>query len=298
MASLYIVVILLCRVVQAFFNKRSSNVIQNHTVLMGFSAFQSAVSALLGIGLIVMTDGGFSLDWPTAMIAAFSGVSLFFSITCGIYAMKSGTVSLSSMFGTAGMIIPIAAGAFLFDKPVAPMQLVGVFIFFVSAYLLIGASKTIYTNFSYKTLFWLIGSLVANGCTMLTQQMFTVYVPYGNVSVFSFLSFAIIAVLSGIFYGVSASRHTAKQEDTQLSRTLIVCGVALAAAVFVINQLATICTKLVSPVILFTFINGGGTIISALVAAVIYQEKLSKKTIIGIVLGIASLIIIKVFEQG
>ena len=297
MAGLYMIVILLCRVVQAFFNKRSSSAIPNYTTLIGFSAFQSAVSALLGIGLIVITDGGFSLDWPTAMIAAFSGVSLFFSIACGLYAMKSGTVSLSSMFGTAGMIIPIAAGALLFDTSVTPMQLVGVFIFFVSAYLLIGASKTIYANFSYKTVLWLIGSLVANGCTMLAQQMFTVYVPHGDVSVFSFLSFAIIAVLSGVLYAGMA-HHSAKQEDARLSRALIICGVALAAAVFVINQLATICTKLVSPVILFTFINGGGTIISALVAAVVYKEKLSKKAMIGIVLGIASLIVIKAFEQG
>ena len=298
MAGLYIVVILLCRVVQAFFYKRSSNVIQNHTMLMGFSAFQSAVSALLGIGLIVIAGNGFPLDWLTVVIAAFSGVSLFFSIACGLYAMKSGTVSLSSMFGTAGMIMPIAAGALLFDTPVAPMQLVGVGIFFVAAYLLIGASKKIYANFSYQTVLWLIGSLVANGCTMLAQQMFTVYVPHGNVSVFSFLSFAIIAVLSGMVFAVSSRRHTDQVDGSRFPRALIGCGIALAAAVFVINQLATICTKLVSPVILFTFINGGGTIISALVAAVIYQEKLTKKAALGIALGIASLIVIKVFEQG
>jgi drug/metabolite transporter (DMT)-like permease len=73
--------------------------------------------------------------------------------------------------------------------------------------------------------------------------------------------------------------------------------VALAVSVFVINQLATISTVLVSPVILFTFINGGGTVISTLVAAVVYKEKICKKTAVGIIAGIASLVIIKMFQQ-
>ena len=79
---------------------------------------------------------------------------------------------------------------------------------------------------------------------------------------------------------------------------LIVCGVALAVAVFIINQLATLSTKLVSPVVLFTFINGGGTIISTLVAAVLYKERISIKSALGILLGITSLVLIKLFETA
>lgn len=296
MAGLYIFIILLFRVVQAFFNKRSSNEIKGATMLLGYSSFQNAVSAVLGLILILIAQNGVKVDFLTVFISTFSGITLFFSGFCSIYAMKSGTVSLNSMFGTAGMLIPIIAGVVLFDEAVAPMQIAGLGLFFVSAYLLIQASKTVHTNFSFKTLLLLIGSMVANGCTMLAQQMFTAYVPQGDVSVFSFLSFGIIAALSGIFYGVSAVKHKEEKENNRISKSLIVCGIALAAAVFVINQLATLSTKLVSPVILFTFINGGGTIISTLVAAVVYKEKITGKTAIGILTGVASLILIKMFQ--
>ena len=79
MAGLYIFIVLLCRVVQAFFNKRSSNEIQNTNVLVGFNAFQNAVSALLGLILILVAGNGFRADWLTLLIATVSGVSLFFS---------------------------------------------------------------------------------------------------------------------------------------------------------------------------------------------------------------------------
>ncbi len=296
MESLYIFIILLFRVVQAFFNKRSSNGITNTTMLVGYSAFKNAVSAVLGLMLIIVLNNGFKVDWLTMLIAAFSGLTLFFSGFCSIYAMKSGTVSLNSIFGTAGMIIPIIAGVLLFGKSVAPMQVVGLCLFFVSAYLMIGASKRIYSNFSYKTLLLLIGSMIANGCTMLAQQMFTTYVPEGDVSVFSFFSFAIIAVLSALFYKGLTVADKEKKGKGSITKDLIICGIALAVSVFVINQLATMCTKLVSPVILFTFINGGGTIISTIVAAIVYREKISKKNAAGITLGIISLILIKIFE--
>lgn len=296
MVSLYIFIILLFRVVQALFNKRSSIEIKNLTMLVGYNSFRNLISAVLGLVLIFIGGIGFKIEPLTVLIATFSGISLFFSECCGIYAMKSGTVSLNSMFGTAGMIIPIAAGALLFNKPVTPLQLAGLGLFFISAYLLIVASKSVYSNFSCKTLLLLLGSMVANGCTMLAQQMFTTYVTDGDVSVFSFLSFGIIAVLSGVFYTVLSSVKKEEKEATKLSTTLIICGIALAVSVFVINQLATISTALVSPVILFTFINGGGTIISTLVAAIFYREKISAKTAFGIIIGIASLVIIKMFE--
>lgn len=296
MAGLYIFIILLFRVVQALFNKRSSLEIKNVTMLVGYNSFKNSISAVLGLLLILVAGAGFKIDYLTVLIATFSGLALFFSGFCSIYAMKSGTVSLNSMFGTAGMIIPIVAGVILFDSPIAVMQVFGLVLFFLSAYLLIGASKQVYSNFSYKTFFLLLGSLVANGCTMLAQQMFTRYVPKGDVSVFSFLSFGIIAVLSGVFYAVLANPKKENRVETKLSKTLLICGLALAISVFVINQLATISTKLVSPIILFTFINGGGTIISTIVAAIVYKEKISTKTALGILIGIASLIIIKAFE--
>ena len=296
MEGTFIFIILLFRVVQAFFHKRSSNGIKNITMLIGYNAYTYGISAVLALLLILLTEAGFQINLLTILFATVSGLAFFFATFCSVNAMKSGTVGLDSMFGTAGMIIPILAGVFLFNKQVAPMQYMGLVVFFVSAYLLINASKTVYSNFSYKTLLFLIGSMVSNGCTMLAQQMFTTYVPDGDVSVFSFLSFAIIAALSAIFYGSLVTTGKPEKGTVRLSKQLLVCGVALATAVFVINQLATICTRTVPPAILFTFICGGGTIISTIVAALVYKEKITRKSAIGIVLGIVSLVIIKVFE--
>ena len=284
------------RVVQALLSKRSSNEIQNGYILTRYVALSKCISAALGLALIFIEGKGFQASPLTVIIATFSGITLFFSSFFSTYAMKSGTISLNSMFSTAGMLVPLIAGVFLFDQPIRPMQWAGVGVFMISAWLLIGSSRDIFNGFSIKTLFLLLGSMLANGGTMLAQQMFTAYVPDGNVTVFSFLSFGIIAILTFVTsFFMGKQREAAGKTKDKLSRALIICAFFLASAVFVINQLATLSTALVSPVILFTFINGGGTVISTIVAAIVYNERLTKKSVVGVILGIVSLVIVKMF---
>ncbi len=298
MVWIYISIILLCRVVQAIFSKRASLEVKNLTMQSGYSAFYYSVSAVLGIILLAIEDKGFPLDWLTLLFSLISGVSLFLCTFCGISAMKNGTVSLNSMFGTAGMLIPIAAGMIFWNQPVSVMQWVGLAGFFVASFFLVKGSKKIYSGFSLKTALLLLVQLLSNGATMVAQQLFTTYVPDGSVTMFSFISFATAALLGYLMFvamKLGGRAEGSAPVETGLSKILFVCGISLAVAVFVINQLATISTALISPVILFTFINGGSTVISTLVAAIMYKEKLSANIIIGVLLGVVSLIVIKSF---
>lgn len=296
MGTIYIIIVLIFRVVQTLCNKKSSNAVSNTKMLLGFTTYQNLISALLALILILLGGNGFFLDWKTVVIALFSGITLFTSVFFSLYAMKTGTVSLASMFGTAGLIIPVFAGIFLFDQSVHSLQWLGVALFFVSAWFLIGSSKEIFGGFSLKTFLLLLGTLVSNGGTMLAQQMFTTYVPKGDVSIFSFLSFAMVTILGFIVTKLYREKMATEEKlSEQQKKTLIISGGGLAFSIFIINQLATLSTAIVPPVVLFTFINGGGTIISTLVAALIFQEHLTKKSILGVILGVLSLVIIKAF---
>ena len=288
MVYVYIAAILFARVIQAVFNKRSSNRISGVCMSFRYISYQYAISALLGLVLLFFETGG----KPDVLTLLISALSLFFSSLFGIYGMKSGTVSLVSIFSTAGLIIPIAAGVFMFDRPISLMQGVGVGIFFISAWLLIKSSRSIYGNFSFKTLLLLLGAMAANGITMLAQQMYTYYAPNGSISMFSFISFGLASVFGA---GMSFIVPNNEKQELKIEKDLIICGIALAGAIFVINQFVTALTVSLPPVLLFTLVNGGGTVISAVTAAVMYKERLSAASVAGIIAGVISLIIIKAF---
>ena len=292
MGTLYISIILVCRVFQHLFSKRASNAVRTKPCFFKYMAFTKVIAAAMGLILILIAGNGFKCDLLTVLISTFSGIMLVLSSACSMLALRSGTVALSSLFGTAGLIVPCIAGIFLFNAPMSWGQWLGVAIFFVAAYLMITSSSKIACKFTFKTFLLLLGVMFTNGFTMLAQQMFTFYVPEGDVSVFSFLSFGIV----GIFMIIMAIITSARSEHTEgdkLTPSIMGMALLLAIAVFIINQLAKLSTAFVSQVVLFTFINGGSTIIAAIVAAVCFRERLTVRSVLGIIIGVASMVIIK-----
>ncbi len=293
MGTLYISIILMCRIVQHICGKNTSNSIKDISCFIQYCSYSNILSSILGLFLILIAQNGFNFSLITLLISCFSGIMLAASSGFILAAMKSGTVALSSLFSTAGILVPCIAGIFIFNQPMSYGQWIGIALFFVAAYLLIGSSAKIYSGFSLKTFLFLIGAMLANGLTMLSQQMFTFFVPGGDVSVFSFLSFGIVGVFMLLLTFIPTKVNTKIQY--RLSNKLLILGALSAVSVFIINQLATLSTALVSPAILFAFINGGSTIIAAIVAAICFHEKLTLRSILGITIGVVSLIIIKAF---
>lgn len=289
MGTAYIGIILLLRVVQNFYTKKASTV---YPATMGgrakYLTLSLGISAVLALGLYLIMDRG-KVDLTMILISITSGLCLAGDMLCGALAMQSGTMVLCTIFGTAGLIIPSVCGIFFFHEPMSLFQWLGVAIFIGCTLLLANSSREIYTGFSLKTVFLLLGSFFSNGIVMLCQKLLTFLNPDSSVSLFSFFSFAIPAVLCAIVCLFSRRRGQLERLNTQLRVPILL----LAVAVFIINQLATLATNEVSSVVLFAFINGGNTLIAAIVAALCYKERLTAKSIAGILLGIISLIMIE-----
>lgn len=290
-----IVIILLVRVVQQYTSKSSSMLLPktlygNTKYFMLTKLFAAAFAVVL-----LLLSGEFNkIDSLTVLIASISGIMLVVSSVCGLYAVKSGTMALSSMFSTAGLIVPCIAGIFLYNDYMSVMQWVGVALFLASSYLLIGASKKLNAKFSLKTVILLVGCLLSDGAVMLLQTMFVREVNGGSVTAFSFLSFVIPALILLLIMGGFKIKAPAESKE-KLPKKLVIFATVSAAALFAVNQLATIAAGTVEPVILFTFINGGNTIIAAIMAAALFKEKLTVKSVLGILIGVGALIIVKAF---
>ena len=142
----------------------------------------------------------------------------------------------------------------------------------------------------------LIVGLLASGGTMVVQKVFSVLVPNGNVAAYSFLMFAFSSLLLyGAYLALCITqRNTGKTEKKwkPLSKVLLICGAFLAFAVFVVNMLVTELGKMVESAILFTVSYAISIIITILVGALYYKEKITWKNAVGIVLCVGSLAII------
>lgn len=291
---IFLIIILLLRVPQNFSSKKTSGLVTNSQSYFLYGTYSYTLAGLIAF-VMLLFDGmsGFSL--PAVGISALGAVSLAVSLFCSIEALKSGVMVLAAMAGSAGLLLPCIAGIFMFNEPMKPIQFIGIALLIFSGWLLIGYSKEQTGSFTPRTLLLLIGSMLSNGSVMLAQKMFSKYLPDTSVSIFSFLTFGLIGI--GMFIGLVPSllSQSGRAKIAAVPKPVFLYGTISSIILLAINQLATLAGRNVPSAIMFPINDGGATIITAITAAIFFKEKLTVRSVCGLILGIGSLIVINLF---
>lgn len=291
---IFLIIILLLRVPQNFSSKKTSGLVTNSQSYFLYGTYSYTLAGLIAF-VMLLFDGmsGFSL--PAVGISALGAVSLAVSLFCSIEALKSGVMVLAAMAGSAGLLLPCIAGIFMFNEPMKPMQFIGIALLIFSGWLLIGYSKEQTGSFTPRTLLLLIRSMLSNGSVMLAQKMFSKYLPDTSVSIFSFLTFGLIGI--GMFIGLVPSllSQSGRAKIAAVPKPVFLYGTISSIILLAINQLATLAGRNVPSAIMFPINDGGATIITAITAAIFFKEKLTVRSVCGLILGIGSLIVINLF---
>ena len=291
---IFLIIILLLRVPQNFSSKKTSGLVTNSQSYFLYGTYSSTLAWLIA-SVMLLFDGMSGFSPPAVGISALGAVSLAVSLFCSIEALKSGVMVLAAMAGSAGLLLPCIAGIFMFNEPMKPMQFIGIALLIFSGWLLIGYSKEQTGSFTPRTLLLLIGSMLSNGSVMLAQKMFSKYLPDTSVSIFSFLTFGLIGI--GMFIGLVPSllSQSGRAKIAAVPKPVFLYGTISSIILLAINQLATLAGRNVPSAIMFPINDGGATIITAITAAIFFKEKLTVRSVCGLILGIGSLIVINLF---
>ncbi len=284
------------RVVQSITSKSCSKLMS--TDFVGVTNYMSLRMGLSSIGAVILLIVGgnvissFSempaLGW---IISAATGTAIAFSSICSLLVLKNASVALGSLFSAAGLLVPTVSGIFIYNQAVGFGQWIGIICLFISAVLLASSSGRTNGKITAKTLLLLLGSMLSNGSTMLLQTLFKSYVPQGDVSLYSFLQFVIPCVLLFTISIVKTAKTKEKLPKTD--KKLLLFTVFASLSLLGISQISTIASEHIPVAVLFPISDGGGTVISAIVAATMFKEKFTVKSTFGIIIGIAGLVMIK-----
>lgn len=297
---LLFIVIAVMRVVQKVCSKISSDEIKSGKQFFAFGALYQGVAAILAfIAVLFVGFDGFNagLIVCSVLMAALFAVDLF----SGTEALKGCSIAVVTMFGLGGLVISVVASYFWFGEEIRIHQLIGLIVFFVSAYLLSSGGGKSEKKMSVKTLSLLFANFLANGLVMVVQKYFALKVDGANSSLFSCVTFVLCCLFMLVCAFLSGGKkpsenvgdNAVKTENTP-NKKLIVCGVFLAVAVFLINIIITEMSKSVPSIIIFPVSSAICIIIATLVGYFGFKEKLSLKKTIGLIVGVAAVIIIGV----
>lgn len=288
---IFLIVILLLRLPQNLCSKKTSGLVNNMPTYFLYGAYSYLLAGAIAFALFLFN--GFSgISLAAVGISALAAASLALNLYCSLGALKCGVMVLASLASSAGLLIPCVAGIFMFNEPMSLLQGIGVILLIFSGWLLIGYSKEQTGSFTPKAMLLLLGSMLSNGCVMLAQKMFSHYLPDTSVSVFSFLTFGLLGIVMLICLCPYLCKKDERRLLTKTPKALYLYATVSSVILLTINQLATTAGKTVPSVIMFPINDGGATIVTAVTAAIFFKEKLTAKSICGLILGISALMII------
>ena len=256
---------------------------------------------------LAFTLPGFSFHAPTLSFGLGYGALLALSMYAGYEALCRGPMALTSMLVSFSVVIPFIWGVTVRNEPMGLFKILAV-IFLVAAIICTNADKIFKKQeksqgFGVWLLFVLL-TFAANGVSSILQKEHQSLFPGQYNLEFTLFGLMVCAAVYGLLYLISLpsrKKEPASSADTAPSSARI--GILnakgklfgfLSGATTALSGLLTLwLASFEDASILFSIISAGGILASLTCGKFVFKEKLKLNHYLALVLGITSIVLMK-----
>ena len=267
-----------------YYNYFGKNLIETNKDTLFFNIICCLGTIAFFAAAILISDESFAVSSYTMILAViFSFVSTASQYFC-LLSMKLGPMSFSVLFTYLSAVIPTVFGIIYRNTPPTPIQVIGLILMIITFVLSIDFNKE--SGMSIKWLFAVAGSFLGMGLIGVCQtvhQTSAFAKEINGLLFWTFLFSLILFILLYIPYGVKSKIAKEKKIYKPIDWTsMIITGVFWGA----VNLINLYLSGKLPSIIFFPIVNGGVIILSGLASIFIFKEKLPRKKIAGLVIGI------------
>ena len=292
MAYIYLLISLLAGATKGYCGKRTSGRITGWHNAISANLLRMGLCILIGFGVVVF-GGELSGLVPTGKalaIYALSGISTSVFVVTWLVAVRTSAYVLMNVFLMLGVVVPMSLGSLCYGESIQWNHWAGLAVLLAATLLLCSYNNGIKQKLTGKGFLVLLISGVANGVTSFSQKMLKYEVPGGSAAVFNFYTYVLSAASLAL---VLLLYRRSAEEKAQPSPIPGVLGyiVVMAISLFLNSFFLTMANSIPSA-ILYPLERGTAMILSGLMAAFLFKEKMTVKAICGLVLAFVGLLII------
>lgn len=228
---------------------------------------------------------------PIALIQAIT-FGLFFASACFFSAVcyECGPMSVTNVIINASVVIPVLVGCVLYKEAIGPAQLIGCLL--LAATFIISAAGTKDDHGVNKL--WLILVIIAffsNGFTAVIQKMYKLSALESDGNMFMGIAYLTATI---VFFLLALTQRKPPHATGKLHLPAyypLLVGVAGLGSFAGNGVLITLSTQ-VPASILYPFVNGGLSIAVSIVSCVALKEKLTKRNLLAILVGLCAIVVL------
>lgn len=295
MGYLYLFGALLAGVSKGFCGKKVSGYTSGYgdasfvnVLRMGFCILIGAI-AMLAQSTVPFSD----FDLQTLWISALSGVTTAAFVVLWLISVKTGAYMMLDVFLMLGVGITVACCRIFLQEALRWNQILGFTLLVIAAWIMSSYNIAIKGKMTFKGVILLILCALANGMTDFSQKLFIRKVEGGSVAEFSFYTyiFAALTLLFAWIYFSAKDRRQGTERKPMPKSVYLMVGL-MSVFLFLNSYLKTQAAAYLDSALLYPLNQGAGLLLSMLMAALFFKEKITPKCLLGLSVAFVALLII------
>ena len=300
MGYLFILLALFCGVTKGYCGKKTSGTISTFSGTVLFNAVRMLICIPIGLLFVRLYTGTLSSLMPdaaTLLISAVSGIATSAFVVSWIAAVRTGAYMMVDVFLTLGVAVPMVLCRIFFHEAVRGNQILGLPMLAAASYIMCTYNKSIGKgSLTPGALLLLTLCGAANGLTSFTQKWFR-YESTADVTVYNFYTYVFSAAVLLLCWTIMHKKSPEQSDSGQtvLHRKLGLYVVVMSLCLFLHSLFSTMAAGSLTSSQLYPLMQGGGLVLSMLMSAVCFGEKITLRCVAGIVITFAALLYMNLF---
>lgn len=284
MNAVYLLLSVLCMTVMGISSKE-----YNRRTDKGAFTFVAVRVVFALLFFVFSMRGAFQIDRPSVWYAVAFAICFALANLTSFLALKSGPFSLTMLFTSYSLLIPTGYGIFILDEQVTWFLIGGLVLLVISIFLSNYEKKGDEKKITLKWVIFVVLNLLTNGggTTIQKVQQDMTGGLYKN-------EFMIVALSVSALFLFAIALVTERKDILHSIRKGTLFSAIGGLATGALNLFVMVLAGKMPASIMYPVISAGSIILPTIVALTFYKEKLSKIQLVGVAVGILSVVFLNI----
>ena len=300
MGYLFLIISVISGATKGFFAKKVSDRTNGLKSAVISNLIRMVFCIPIGLLFILAEGNGINLliSYKDLLISAFGGVVTSIFIVSWLLAVRKTAYTTIDAFLSMGMFVPILLSLVLYKENISLSQIIGLLFLIFAVMLMSVYSNKNKQKITVKTLILLIITGVACGLADFSQKMFNYSNSEISASVFNFYIYVFSAITLAIT--LPFFKNSKKDEIIECQKSIdkikLLYIAIMAVFLFANTYFKTLAANVLDSVMLYPLSQGLSLLLSLIMSALFFKEKIKPISIIGITVLFVGLLFINVIK--
>ena len=298
MGYLFIGIALTAGIIKAYCGKKTSNYTRDIKDAMIANSLRMIFCIVIGLVLILLQGqiGYIKPNMGTLAIAALSGISTAVFVVTWLLAVKRGAYMMVEVFLMLGVLLPMLAGNVFFHEAIHLKQWIGIAALTIATFIMCSYNNTQKQKLTAVSLLLLVVCGLASGLADFSQKLFVRTLPKVPVSIFNFYTyvFSAFVLLVALFFVNKKNDKNSSVKDSPVFTKILGYILVMSVCLYANSYFKTKAAVYIDSAQLYPLNQGSALILSTVMSAVVFREKITVRCALGLLIAFIGLIFITI----